>query len=1586
MREDVLRKIAAWLCVSAPRVALGSALKYLVLVLLLGHGVAQAAFPAKVVWRFNEFPSIDYTNPGIACFNFLTPRPSRAVITGVNDAQCWDDTPPTPYIAATLHTWYACPAFSSAVNSSDCECNQGFVESGDICVSPDFPLGCPFPNSVFGACGGPVPVLPKYLPPGTPVGGGPGINIGVVSSAIPKVKLRDGDPFCEECGSGMQGAGSGPIAGSDPTVVLGLVTISGIYDPGPPAATGPLHTGFSTAGAGGYGSGGETVGGTGEATCSAAQAGDPIAVATGNHFEQEVDYAGAAGLSFVRNYSSALPGWTHNWGLALVFDAAAARVIRTDGRSYVFLKNSVGTWVPEAGAGGRLVRLATAATGRQAQWHYFADSGHLEEYDAQGRFVRLLDRGNRAVFSAEFTDTKLTRISHRSGRSLQFGYDGSGRLASVTAPDGTVRRYGYDSSNRLVSIQYPDNTTKQYLYENSTYPLALTGVIDQRGVRYATWTYDSQGRATSSENAGGVGRTTLAFNADGTVAVTDALGTTRIQRYATVGAKKLFAGQNIPCVSCEDDAATAVYNAAALLTESTDFLGVATRFTWDAERRLPAATTYAAGRPEEKTVRTEWHPTLDLPTQVVEAGRTRSYTYDANGKRLTETITGGAGGEARTWSWTYTAEGLVASMTDPKGSQWRYTYDALGNRTRIVNPIGHETRFTYDVNGRVTSQTAPNGVQTAFTYDVMGRLTRADWLSQFVAYTYTAVGDLATLQTSEGHAVAFTYDAARRLTLVQDNRGSSIQYTLNAMGNRVREEVRDPGGAIASLVSRSFNAINQVASITGAAGQTTALAYDANGSFVGRTSPLNQTVRQTIDALKRPTVTTFADESVARQSWNALDQIASVTDPKGVQTAYTVSAFGEVTQETSPDSGTVRWQYNLAGERVGQQDARNQSSQIERDSLGRPIRIESGPHHQVALTWDTGVTGYLTGVTDPSGSTTYERDAQGRVVTKTQRVNDDPANPGSYAVTYSHTNGQLSGITYPSGLKITYVRDSNGLITGITTQEPGRNKPVTPWLTNLVHTPLGQPKAWQWSSGDAASRSFDTDGRMSKSELASYTFDAASRITGIDQHLWASRTVTHTVGTATSTVTELYTTTLSWQAGYDRRDRLTSFVRDGAEERFTYDANGNRVSALSIITRDTDLDGEYEDEDFTLITTRHSNLDAASNKLLGFTQTVVKTVEGRTRSAVTTPVAFRLDAAGNLTSDGLREFDYGPTNRLEKARAFKDGEEATISYLTNAFGQRVFKGEPRASQTLPNQSELGEDFITWLRRNFGWLFLQSQRNASLGTAFVFGDGLIPAWAVLGEYDNGSSKGAGRTEFIWLPTEGGNAIPVGMYRNGQFFAIHSDHLGTPRLVTNEQNKPVWQWPYSAFGDNKPTGVLKATPRPRQAITNEPMLLKTTSATEMNLRFPGQYEDKDLKQLYNLHRNYLAGQGRYTQGDPIGLKGGLNRYAYASTNPLGRRDAEGLSDRDREGRDRDARPPGRNIGPTPLGPTYFQRFEQCMSQCEAEGARGCWAAGFFGACLGAGRGPTGALLLGTWMGGSCFVMVRQSCSSSCNASVR
>ncbi len=416
---------------------------------------------------------------------------------------------------------------------------------------------------------------------------------------------------------------------------------------------------------------------------------------------------------------------------------------------------------------------------------------------------------------------------------------------------------------------------------------------------------------------------------------------------------------------------------------------------------------------------------------------------------------------------------------------------------------------------------------------------------------------------------------------------------------------------------------------------------------------------------------------------------------------------------------------------------------------------------------------------------------------------------------------------------------------------------------------------------------------MTAIELASYSLDAASRITAITQQLWASRTVTQTVGTGTATVTQYYKAPQTWTAAYDNRNRLTGFVRGGSETRYTYDANSNRLTSIDKTISDTNLNGTFDVPDTALTTSQTLNVQSTSNRLLGFNQTITNVRGTQTLSTTAASVTYSIDANGNLTSDGLRTFEYDESNRLAKVKILKDGEAASIKYLYNAMGQQVFKSEPKPDQLLPNQTELGTSFINWLKTTFGWLYATAQTDASLGSAYMYADGQLPSWAVLGEYDNGSASGTGRTEYIWLPTEDGSAIPVGFYRNSKFYAIHPDHLGTPRLVTDNTNKVVWQWAYSGFGNNKPIGVLKPTTSATAAFTNQPVLLSAPAvAAVLDLRFPGQMADEETGLFYNYFRSYQPNQGRYTQSDPIGLDGGWNRFAYVDGDALNNFDPEGL----------------------------------------------------------------------------------------------
>ncbi|WP_369414865.1 RHS repeat-associated core domain-containing protein [Morganella morganii] len=91
-------------------------------------------------------------------------------------------------------------------------------------------------------------------------------------------------------------------------------------------------------------------------------------------------------------------------------------------------------------------------------------------------------------------------------------------------------------------------------------------------------------------------------------------------------------------------------------------------------------------------------------------------------------------------------------------------------------------------------------------------------------------------------------------------------------------------------------------------------------------------------------------------------------------------------------------------------------------------------------------------------------------------------------------------------------------------------------------------------------------------------------------------------------------------------------------------------------------------------------------------------------------------------------------------------------------------------------------------------------------------------------------------------------------------------GLPEELTDSQGRIIWHGDYSLWGK------LRRETRPVPGFRGQ-----------QNLRFQGQYFDRETGLHYNTFRYYAPDTGRFTQQDPIGLLGGLNLYQYAP-NPL------------------------------------------------------------------------------------------------------
>ncbi|MCC7068143.1 MAG: RHS domain-containing protein [Burkholderiales bacterium] len=88
--------------------------------------------------------------------------------------------------------------------------------------------------------------------------------------------------------------------------------------------------------------------------------------------------------------------------------------------------------------------------------------------------------------------------------------------------------------------------------------------------------------------------------------------------------------------------------------------------------------------------------------------------------------------------------------------------------------------------------------------------------------------------------------------------------------------------------------------------------------------------------------------------------------------------------------------------------------------------------------------------------------------------------------------------------------------------------------------------------------------------------------------------------------------------------------------------------------------------------------------------------------------------------------------------------------------------------------------------------------------------------------------------------------------------HCDHLGTPIALTDRNHHVIW----AAKLD--PWGNLEEEYNPNHI--------------DQPIRLPGQHHDRETGLYYNRHRYYDPALGSYISQDPIGLRGGANKFIY------------------------------------------------------------------------------------------------------------
>ena len=1005
---------------------------------------------------------------------------------------------------------------------------------------------------------------------------------------------------------------------------------------------------------------------------------NPINITTGNKYQRAVDFqaAGPGRLRFVRSYNSMDTGsgvmggtWRSNFeGRLLFLTSTKTQVRRPDGQDITYIKVS-GLW--QAELLDRVGRLETDGT----TWSYTAGNDTVETFDAAGQLTQITARDGYGQTLAYDAAGQLISVTDSYGRQLGFAYT-DGLLVEMTDPDGRITRYIYDRAiallefpNRLKAVAHPDGTpfdpdddpTVTYLYEDAALPKSLTGITDANGDRFATYAYDAEGRAISTEHAGGAGRVDVAYNGDGTVTVTNALGKQSIHTFATVqGTLKSTEIDGLASANCPAASAATTYDANGFVATSTDWAGNQTSYSHDAAG-LELSRTEAVGSGQERTITTDWHATWRLPSQIVAPGRTTDFIYDASGRLATLTVTDttshtdpySTNGETRTWGYGYTATGLLATVDGPRagiGDTTTFTYDAAGNRTKVANALGHETEITaHDPSGRPLTIIDPNGVRSDLAYDARGRLAQrivvgADG-DAATDFTYDPAGQVSRVTLADGSYLDYSYDAAHRVVAVENGQGERIEYARDAKGNVTQEDVKSAGGLIKQTQSRVFDELGRLLDQVGAGAQTASLAWDVNSNPTQATDPLGHTTDFAYDALDRLVTATApvlaADPGGNRDAvivFDDRDNQTQVTDQRLVDTLYTYNGFGEVIQVDSLDAGVTIFQRDPAGNPTQVTDGRGVVADLSYDDLDRPVAktFPASPAEDVTYTYDDPTAGAhgigrLAAIADQSGSTAFTYDARGNT-TRDRRTIDGIVYDTDYGYDLADN---LNRIVYPSGHVVAYGRDGLGRVATITVADDATAPPVV-LAAGATYQPFGPLGGFRFGNGLDVAYSYDQDYRLTDivtddggaavQDLA-LVYDLAGNITAITDLADAARTKL---------------------LAYDERDRLIGTdIGAGAEIiDFSYDQVGNRL------TRDDSID----DVDLTYA--------ISSNRL----QSTLAAVSGASRT-------FAYDGAGNTTtetrSDGPdRVFVYNDAGRLESVDL--DGATAA-EYRLNALGQRVMK-------------------------------------------------------------------------------------------------------------------------------------------------------------------------------------------------------------------------------------------------------------------------------------------------------------------------
>jgi RHS repeat-associated protein len=498
------------------------------------------------------------------------------------------------------------------------------------------------------------------------------------------------------------------------------------------------------------------------------------------------------------------------------------------------------------------------------------DGSELYVFDSQGRHLR--------------TVSALTGVIH-----YQFGYDGAGRLTTITEvtggqnlvttverdgggnPTGIVSPYGQrttlttDANGYLASISNPAG---EAVGLSTSADGLLQSLTDPRGGLHRFQYETDTGRLTRDEDAAGLVTTLSRTEA----ATGHTISTTRGGQTTSHTVERLSTGVLRLTTTFPDGTHSIVDRGTDGVTTATFADGTSLVTTlgpdprWGMLTPLPArqSLTTPGGRSEVTTLaRTV---TLASPNDLFSV------------RRLVNTVTS----DGKTGTSTYAFD-----PTQPESGANQRTITS-------TSPAGRASTTVIDGHGRITQQTLAGLEPVTVGYTGQGRLSTltagTDPTQRQVTVGYGAANpDAAYVASITGplsSAGSFSYNAAGRLVQEVLAGGRTVAYAYDADGNltSLTPPGRDPHtiayGADGQMTSYTPPAVNGIATTS------TTYTYDGSRRLTRIARPDGLLLDFGYDASGRPTTVTEAGGTTTVTYDPATGDVATITGPDGLQVAY----------------------------------------------------------------------------------------------------------------------------------------------------------------------------------------------------------------------------------------------------------------------------------------------------------------------------------------------------------------------------------------------------------------------------------------------------------------------------------------------------------------------------------------------------------------------------------------------------------------------------------------------------------------------------------------------------------------------------